>query len=437
MLVLFTAALLSKPIAVSLPITLLLLDYWPLARWWPPQTEEDESGVPATPGHLPPKAANATQHLGSLLIEKLPFFLLSGLACWVTVLAQSEVGAIRSLAEVPMSVRLCNSIVAPCTYLRKLVWPVDLAPIYPLRHDWAWWQVIAAGLLLINISAWVLWQARKRPHLLVGWCWYLVTLVPTLGLVQVGLQGMADRYTYVPLTGVFLLIVWEVSERATRLRHSKTVLGIGVAAVTGACLLCTLANARYWQASTRLLEHAVRVTKNNYIAFLFLGMAYENEGDPLQAEDQYRESLRIEPNRATTHRRLGNVLLEQGDRDGAFDQLSLAVQLKPNDPQAQRSLAEFLLCSPDARFHDPSKALEHARFACELSHYRKRDLVAFLAQVYAENHETQQAAYAAQKALALSVGPQEIQGAKELLATISRLASVKNEGTRALSTGTQ
>lgn len=436
-LVLFTAALLSKPIAVSLPVTLLLLDFWPLGRWRVPQTSARQAYAPTTPDNHPAIRASTGQNLGSLILEKAPLFALSGAACWVTVLAQADLGAIQSLAQVPIGVRLTNSIVAPALYLRYLVWPAGLAPIYPLRHDWAWWQVTAAGLLLLSISLWAVLQARKRPHLLVGWCWYLVTLLPTLGLVQVGLQGMADRYTYVPLTGIFILAVWEVTERTAGLRRSRAVLRIAAATVTGACALCTTAIARYWQGSTPLFEHAVRVTRNNFVAYRMLGIARQNDGNLREAEKEYREALRIDPTRVPAHRLLGAVLFQKGDSQGAFVQYSLALNLRPRDAQAHRQMAELLLRSPDGRFHDPPKALEHARLACELNRYRKREFVAFLAQVCAENHEPQQAMNAAKKALALSVSPQEIQEAKDLIATISRLASATNGNTSAPAAETQ
>lgn len=424
-LLLFAAALLSKPIAVSLPITLLLLDFWPLARL--PQIATGETGAPIVLPERPLNFADLRRRFESLLLEKAPLFVLSGLACGVTVVAQSDLSAIQPLAEVPMGVRLSNSVVACALYLRKLVWPVDLSPIYPLRHDWAWWQVTGAGMLLLSISLWVAGQARRQPYLLVGWCWYLVTLVPTLGFVQVGLQGMADRYSYVPLMGLFLLTVWEVSERIAGLRHARSVLGIGAAAATGACILSTVVNVQYWQGSVPLFEHAVRVTRNNFIAHRQLGMAYQSNGSLREAEKQYRESLRIDPNRAPTHTRLGDVLFQEGDSQSAFEQYSLALKLKPRDAQAHRKLAELFMRSPDAGFHDPRKALEHARLACDLNHYRKRDLVAFLAQVCAENHEAQQATAAAQKALALSVGPQEIQAAMELVTNVCRIAAVDGE----------
>jgi len=311
------------------------------------------------------------------------------------MLAQTELGATQSLAVVPMAVRLSNSVMACLLYLRKMLWPVDLAPIYPLRYDWAWWQVFGSGLLLLSISLWTVRQAKRRPYLVVGWCWYLVTLLPTLGLVQVGLQGMADRYTYVPLTGVFLLVVWEVSERTAGVRQAKPVLGIGAATVTAACALCTIANVQYWRASTPLFEHAVRVTRNNYVAYRILGTVRKNQGDLREAEKHYRESLRIEPNRAPTHRLLGVVLFQEGDSPGAFEQYSLALKINPRDFEVHRELAELFIGSTGARFHDQHKALEHARLACELSHYRKRDLVALLAQTYIANNQLQEAATAA------------------------------------------
>jgi hypothetical protein len=247
-LALFAAALLCKPIAVSLPITLLLLDFWPLHRWL---------GVPASAGPEARKTSDepqAARPLGFLLLEKLPLFLLSGLACLVTLAAQADLGATKSLEDVPMNVRLSNSVVACALYLRKLVWPADLAPIYPLRHDWPAWQVGGCAVLLLSISLWTVLHARKRPWLLVGWGWYLVTLFPTLGLVQVGSQGLADRYTYLPLIGIFLLVVWEVSERWGARAPSSAVFGapaehlhpltltvpfaLGAAVIT-ACALCT------------------------------------------------------------------------------------------------------------------------------------------------------------------------------------------------------
>jgi cytochrome c-type biogenesis protein CcmH/NrfG len=420
-LLLYVGALLSKPVAVSLPFTLLLLDFWPLGRYRPPQRGSPKASgavtAPARPG----------QGFGPLLVEKLPLFVLSGLACWITVAAQTDLGATKSLAEVPMGARLSNSVVACALYLRRLVWPVDLAPIYPLRHDWLWWQVAGCGLLLLSISLWAVAQAARRPYLLVGWCWYLATLFPTLGLVQVGSQAMADRYAYLPLIGVFLLLVWDVSERIGGMRRARVVLGIGAGAAVAACAISTLATVRYWRGSIPLFEHAIRVTDGNYIAYRQLGMAFLDGGNPIEAEKCYRESLGIEPNDVLTELCLAEALLVQGDSPDALEHCSLALKLKPASALAHGQLAELLIRSTDARFHDPSRAIEEARLACGLSHYRNRRLVTVLAQAYAENGQVREAAGAAQKALALSVGPEEVQGAAELAANIRLTGAADNE----------
>ena len=439
-LVLFTAALLCKPIAVSLPITLLLLDFWPLRRWRGhsicPWGEAQVSRGAATAQETP-CGPQVGRPFGFLLVEKLPLFFLSGLACMVTLAAQTDLGATKSLEDVPMSVRLSNSVVACALYLRKLVWPADLAPIYPLRHDWPGWQVAGCALVLLSISIWAVFQARKRPYLLVVWGWYLVTLFPTLGLVQVGSQGMADRYTYLPLIGIFVFLVWEASEQARGLRFAKPTLGFGAAAVTAALALCTMATLRNWQNSTVLFEHALAVTKDNYIAYRQLGMARVTSGDLQSAESCYRESLRIQPKQAATEAALGDLLRVRGNLDGALDHYSAALKTKQAEAGAHRKLAELYLGSTDARFQDAGKALEHARRACELTHYNNRDALTLLAQACVENRQLNEAADAAEKALGLSVSPQEIQGAKNLIASISRKASATVGETTASAAQTQ
>lgn len=413
--VLYVGALLSKPVAVSLPITLLLLDFWPLARWTPPQTLEDQSKASA------PELTHRRERLGGILAEKAPLFLLSALACWVTVAAQSDMGAIRSLDEVPMPVRLSNCIVACVLYLRKTFWPVDLAPIYPLYFDWTWRQVGGCALLLLSISIWALRQVRSRPYLLVGWCWYLVTLFPTLGLVQVGSQGMADRYSYVPVVGLFIVLVWEVSERMGAMPYGIFLSRVGAAAMIGACALCTFVIAQSWRSSLSLFEHAIRVTGRNYLAYRQLAMAYQNAGNLREAERLYRLSLSIEPNKAPAHIFLASLLADKGDYPGAFEEYSCALKLNPIDPQAHGKMAELLFRSKDPHFHEPHRALEQARLACRLTHYRKREFVAQLAQICAENGRLREASGAAQKALVLSACPREIHDAMHLLAEVRRI----------------
>lgn len=421
MALLYAAALLAKPIAVSLPFTLLLLDFWPLKRYQP--LKRGALGATEAESEL----GGGARSLRALLLEKVPLFLLTGFACLVTVVAQADLGAVKSLVEVPLSARLNNSVMACVLYLWKTIWPAALAPIYPLRQDWPWWQVGGCGLLLLSISLWALLQARNRPYLSVGWCSYLVTLLPTLGLVQVGAQGMADRYTYVPLIGIFLLLVWESAERLAGMRSSKPASGFAAVSAVTACAVTAFVNAGYWQSSFSLFRHAVRVTDNNHIAYRQLGMAYANDGKFREAAAAYKQSLRIKPDQVFTETCLAEVLFRDGDCQGAFEHFSVALKLDPKNDKAHGRLAEFFMYTQDPHFHEHGKALEQALIACQLSRYRERDPWAVLAEAYAQNHQTREAVDAAQRVLALSVGPKETKGAMALLGRVRQVALVQDE----------
>jgi Flp pilus assembly protein TadD len=415
-LLLYAAALLSKPIAVSLPLTLLLLDYWPLGRLRPARDmRQARAPVGFKEGGEEDEPIRLAVRLGLLILEKLPLLVLSGAICWVTVVAQADMGATASLAEVPLEVRLGNSVVAATFYLRKIIWPADLAPIYPLYYHWAWWQVAGCCAVLLLISLWALWHAGRRPYLLVGWCWYLVALFPTLGLVQVGSQGMADRYTYVPLIGIFLMLVWRASEL---IRLPRIAMAVGATGLVGACAASTFVTVGYWQGSLSLFRHATQVTDGNYIAYCQVGLALSSAGKFPEAESAFRQSLTINRKQALTERCLAEALFFHGDSQEAMQHYSLALKLRPADAQTHGSLAEFFMHSRDPHFHDSRKALEQARLACELSRYGNRDLLADLAQICAENHGFKEASSAARRALKLSVAPQEIQSATQLLADL-------------------
>ncbi|HEV2393282.1 MAG TPA: tetratricopeptide repeat protein, partial [Verrucomicrobiae bacterium] len=503
-LALYAAALLSKPIAVSLPITLFLLDYWPLNRLRFERCLYDstpsgafsgetaalgsgnsgpqdgfssgrlaevtvrpaEAGVPDRLGtgpsghntlidqgmgccHKPAPESLSAAHqspaassgaagpnrigghapslprirqllLGIPVLEKAPLFLLSAAACWVTVLAQEDLGATRSLQDFPLTPRLHNSVVACALYLRKMIWPVDLAPIYPLR-DWPWWWVALSGFVLASISLWVLTQARKRRYLLVGWLWYLVTILPTIGLVQVGSQSLADRYSYVPLVGVFLLVVWQVSELAPQRAAARLMLRVGAAGVLMACAVSTLIMVQNWETSLRLFQHAVRVTKGNFIAYCQLALAFVDTGNLPEGERLLRESLKIMPDQLVSESCLGDVLFRQGKSREAFEHYSRALRLKPSDADIHARLADLFFHTKDPVFHDPAKALREARLACQLSHYHKQRPLRELALVCAENHRFKEAADAAQKVLALCVGAQETESATRLETEVRRM----------------
>ncbi|MGC8863867.1 MAG: tetratricopeptide repeat protein [Armatimonadota bacterium] len=288
---LFALGLLSKPMLVTLPVVLLILDYWPLGR---------------------------LQAAGYRLKEKLPLLVLSAGSCLVTYIAQKTGPGpeITRLGEVPLAVRLDNAVVSLIGYLVKMVWPAKLAVIYPhpLRSI-PIWQVIGSALAFVLISAAAIRVRKTRPYVFTGWLWYVVTLIPVIGLVQVGEQGMADRYTYIPLTGIFIVIVWGlsdlVSERLPRYRIAPIGITVGLIVIL---IACTHAQARYWRDSKTLFTRALQVTKNNYVAHLNLGIALEESGDYDGARRQYNQALRIQPdwpealyNYAVLTQKLGNT----------------------------------------------------------------------------------------------------------------------------------
>jgi len=244
-LLFFALGLMCKPMLVTLPCVLLLLDYWPLGRW----------------------KASSSSARWSLLAEKLPFLALSAAACAVTLAAQAGGGTVASPEDFPWSVRVANAIISYCRYLGKCFAPVNLAVFYPFfAEEPPLWKPALAGVLLAATTAAAVSSARRRPYLLVGWLWYLGTLVPVIGLVQVGGQSMADRYTYVPLIGVFIMAAWAASDAAATWRNGPRVLGISAAAVLLALSATTLRQLSYWRDGASLFRHALAVTENNWVA---------------------------------------------------------------------------------------------------------------------------------------------------------------------------
>ena len=415
-LVWYVASLLSKPMTVTLPFTLLLLDFWPLGRLHLPRL------APAQSSESPCEAAAASRcNIIPLFIEKLPLFILAGLASWLSVIAQSDLKAIASLEKLPMSARVANSLVAYVLYLRKTLWPVDLAPIYPLRTDWLWWQVASCALFLFCVSFWMISSARRRPYLLVGWCWFLGTFLPVIGLVQIGSQGMADRYTYIPLIGLFITVIWGVSEAVDHIPVTRRVLATCGLLVVGVCAVSTFWQLQYWQNSIRLFDHAARVTDRNYLAYGYLGMALRIHGDLAESESNLRKSLAMHPGPSKAEMYLGETLFQEGKVEEALGHYLSALESHPADGNLHYDLANLFENSSDRKFHDPLKALQHARRACELTRYRKRDFLVSWSMLCAENLQYGEAKSAAQKVMAVSLSQPEIESAAHLMKDITRM----------------
>jgi tetratricopeptide (TPR) repeat protein len=300
-LIFFAFGLMCKPMVVTLPFVLLLLDYWPLRR--------------IEPGEIFTHRATLTR----LICEKIPFFMLAAIASALTIFVQLQGRAMESLASRPISMRIANALVAYARYLGKTFWPVDLTNPYPLTRHWPWGQVLAAGTLVMGLSVWAVLAARKRPYGLVGWLWFLGTMIPVIGLVQVGAQSMADRYTYIPLLGVFWIVVWAAADLITRWRPPGLVVTLAALLALGTCAAQTRAQLDYWRDGESLFRHAIVLTKNNFIAFDGLGRALYNQGRLDEAVYYCLKSLEIRPRYEIALDHLGDTLARLEAADAATD----------------------------------------------------------------------------------------------------------------------
>jgi Flp pilus assembly protein TadD len=437
----FGLGLMSKPMLVTLPFVMLLLDWWPL---------------------------NRTASVGRLLWEKTPFFLLSLASCAVTFVAQHAGGAMASLENLAPERRAANGLVSYAGYLRKAFWPDDLAMCYPIPLSVSDWEVSVAVLLFGALTLGAIALRRCR-YVAVGWLWFVGMLVPVIGLVQVGSQGMADRYTYLPLIGIFVAIVWGLADVAARWPASRMFLQGGIVAVLCACMVLTWNQARTWRDSISVFSHAVAVTENNYQAHDVLGLALleagktdealehfsavvqiwpnspvghfhagcalEQKGRLEEARAEFEAALKGRPGMAEAHLELGRLLSGQGKADEALAQFEAGRQLRPDDPdaasgmgmalsaqgrtreaianyraalrlnpdapEALNNLAWILATDPDAANRDGADAVRLAQRACDLTHFEEPLFVGTLAAAEAEAGRFDEAAEMGQKAYQL------------------------------------
>jgi tetratricopeptide (TPR) repeat protein len=373
-LVCFALGLMSKPMLVTLPFVLLLLDFWPLRRMQRAEGERQNHAALAAP-HIPRRSrqssiADGQSQILLLLLEKVPFFLLAAASSVVTFIVQRKGGAVST--SLSLGARVANAVVSYMRYIGKMLWPRHLSVLYPHPGHWPAWEVAASAVSVLAVSAAVILLARRRPYLAVGWLWFCGTLVPVIGLVQVGIQSMADRYTYLPLIGLFIMLVWGIAEMVPERPWRAEVLGaVGVFSLA-ACALLTARQVQIWQDSAALFGHAVRVTRDNYLAYNNLGFylsglgkkeeamenyrmslkinpAYEdalnNVGYALAGQKKYSEAiplyeaaLRIRPNHAEVHNNLGNALSETGKIDEAIQHYLIALKQNPDHAEAHNNL---------------------------------------------------------------------------------------------------
>ncbi len=315
---LFALGLMSKPMLVTMPFVLLLLDYWPLQRL---------------------RLSTLNSQLSTVL-EKLPFLALSLGSCIVTFVVQRKGGAVST--SLTLWERLANALVCYVRYLGKMLWPENLSVLYPHPGHWPMWRVAACAALLLLLTAAVVLGARRRPFLAMGWFWFLGTLVPVIGLVQVGIQSMADRYSYVPLIGLFILVAWGVSEAIPPRSWRAPVLAVGAGLVLSACAILTFRQVQYWRDSEALFTHAVQVTEKNYLAYNNLGYYLSGKGNVDGAMENYRKSLAINPNYEDALNNLGYAFAGRKQYLEAIPLYERALRVRPEHPEVHNNLGNAL-----------------------------------------------------------------------------------------------
>jgi protein O-mannosyl-transferase len=433
-LLLFAFSLLSKPMLVTLPCVLLLLDYWPLQRF-----ELSRSNPPLST-------------LRRLLVEKVPFLVLSGLSSVVTLTAQARAGTVVSLENTSLIERLANVSLGYVTYLEKAAWPRGLAVFYPFDRNWSPILAAGAGLLLLAVSMVAIRSARQRPWFSLGWFWFLGTLVPVIGLVQTGAQATADRYTYLPLVGLFILVAWGAPQLLSRWRYGSAACATLAVVSLAVCLRLTALQLPCWKNTEALCHQALRVTQGNYLAHAILGSTYLETGRVDAAKTQWalalqaspgfpmalsglggillregntaeaaalfnhtlelfpqhalahmllaqllanqnqlaaavshlQEALRTEPNNIEGHRLLAEVYATQKQARALRDEYAQMVRLAPDWPEALNNLAWLLATQPSPELRNGLQAILLAQRACELTHETNVWLLATLASAYAE-----------------------------------------------------
>ena len=356
----FAIGLMSKAMLVTLPFVLLLLDYWPLKRFEITHLKRIFSGD--TKNQIEYK-----QKLLNLIFEKIPLLFLVVGSCIVTLSAQKLAGAIVSIETVQTTTRISNALVSYLVYLEKMMWPKEFSVFYPYPFGESYiWEGLVSGSVLTGITIIILRLIKKAPYLSVGWFWYLGTLIPTIGLVQVGQQAMADRYAYVPLIGIFIIIAWGVPDLLQNYPFRKKLLSILSGIFFSVLITLTSVQLPYWENSVKLFEHAIEVTHKKYPSFVGI---YNNLGVVLNQQMKFEEAMvhfnnavKLQPTYSETHNNLGNAFSGLNRFQEANISYKEAIRLKPDYPEAHNNLANSL----SKKREDLEEAIFHYKKAIQL-----------------------------------------------------------------------
>jgi Flp pilus assembly protein TadD len=429
-LVIFALGLMAKPMLVTLPFVLLLLDYWPLSRF--------DVQTANTSGRYRRKSIpDRRAVLYKVIIEKIPFFILSAVSSTITFLVQQSSGTVADINILPLQSRIANAFLSYAKYMGKLFWPQNLAVLYPLNISGiVFWQAAICALLLLGISFFVIYFRQARRYLPIGWFWFVGTLIPVIGLVQVGTQSLADRYTYIPYVGLFIMLAWSIPELLSGWSYRKIAVGILMPIVIIAVAVCAYHQVSYWNNSTTLFSRAIEVTQNNYVAHCNLAKDLRNHGKTVLAIEHFRKAYQIAPNYPDTVNGLGAALFDHGDIDQAIEYFqkaiqvkpespyprnnlgfafekqgklneavtyfTQAVQLKPDWPEPTNALAWLIATHPEIKNRDINEAIYLAGRACELTSNKNPAFLATLAAAYAAAGRFPEAVDTAHKAVTIA-----------------------------------
>jgi cytochrome c-type biogenesis protein CcmH/NrfG len=414
----FVFGLMSKPMLVTLPLVLLVLDYWPLSR-------------------IGGRGSGAGRQLLIPVLEKIPLIALSAVSSFVTLLVQK--GAVGWTEDLPILERINNAAVSYVLYIWQMFWPMNLAVFYPHPENrLPLWEIISSLLLLVCITALAIAVRKKRPYLITGWLWYLGMLVPVIGLVQVGWQGRADRYTYLPQIGLYIAITWAVADLTSLWRRQRTIVSATAILIISALSLCAWVQTSYWRDSETLFRHALAVTANNDVAENNLGIVFLRQGkvdeaisllqtavdlrpDNSPAHDNlakallqkgqvadalihYRKLLELQPDNIEVHNIVGTVLIQQGRVGEGVEEWQKVLAIQPDNGNAMSNLAWVFATAPDQSLRDGPKAVGLAEQALRISGGRIPILFRTLAAAYAESGEFSKAIQTAQQGIELANG---------------------------------
>ena len=359
LLVVFGLCIMTKPVVVTLPFVLLLLDYWPLERF---------------------KKVSA----GRLISEKIPLLVLSIILSAITFIVQRSGGVVQAIEKEPINYRIANMFLSYIRYTGKMIAPSRLAAFYPHpRPDFTdTWVVICAALfILITIIS--IDIGLRRRYASVGWLWYVGTLVPVIGLVQVGTQAIADRYMYIPMVGLLIIAGWAVNDLVANRPRWRVVAAVSATGVLLVGVILTRMQVGYWHNNTTLFEHTLKITKNNLLAESNYGMALLEAGHIDEAIGHFNNALRLNKSHANAYLNLGTAYSRLGKYKPAIQNWTKALELKPNSVKALNNLAWALATAEYVSADDANKAVELAQHACELTRYKKAELLDTLAAAYA------------------------------------------------------